>query len=716
MGKGFPFSVFLLFCLPLFVFPEGTRQIAPFSTAEGWVCLDKSRNDFGFFDAAPEFRINIYVANTTETINFGLGQNMYATTLVAVQYQVKDPAGNIVAGPAAVPWSGQGHISTYDQAIIGPFVAAGGYDPIQYVPAMQGNYSLEFYYPPDSSGYYTEVGRVQFEYFDITVVDAANKPVTGRVWSKAWQFNCGPVEAPPTESRFWGNMYILSDDSIVTSVNCNGFVGGTFSISSNKTGCSNSGNISVDRQSRTGFHTYPQYKIFLNDPDSTIFPTGKAQPGIIPPITINTNCNGTVDIGMKVNMDGLVEVFIEVNPKPGADPEDVKLTANVLANPGGNGYNIIRWNGKDGRGNLVKNGTTLTGTVRFIHGITHLPIYDIEYKDNGYKVQVIRPPGTSPSIYWDDSLIPGDSSTVDLTGCNVVSGCHLWSYGLGNVNTINSWWYVASATAPAISFTVKRTPLAPGPITGDPSVCKGMVTGEYKVVADSNASTYLWTYSGTGVVIAGNGPGVTVTFSDTASSGTLTVSGFNQDCGSGPASNLAITIFPLPQVTLGKFDSVCYNAPSFQLTGGTPPGGEFLINGLPVTMYDPVNAGPGSHTVVYKYTNSHGCSNYDSTNMFITNGHECDILIWIPDAFTPDGNGLNDVFRPVSQNISQFSMNIYNRAGQLLFTSGNVDDGWDGTCGGQPCPVGNYVYIVVYESSVAPPEFKTLSGNITLVR
>jgi len=148
MGKRVLFSVFLLLVFAWTGFPEGTRQIAPFPSAPGWICIDKSRNDFGFFGAAPEFRINIYIANNTETINFGLGSNLYDTLHVPVQYQLKDPAGNIVLGPTLVPGSGQGFISTYNQAILGPFTATGGYNPIKYAPSTPGNYSLEFYYPP----------------------------------------------------------------------------------------------------------------------------------------------------------------------------------------------------------------------------------------------------------------------------------------------------------------------------------------------------------------------------------------------------------------------------------------------------------------------------------------------------------------------------------------------------------------------------------------
>ena len=96
------------------------------------------------------------------------------------------------------------------------------------------------------------------------------------------------------------------------------------------------------------------------------------------------------------------------------------------------------------------------------------------------------------------------------------------------------------------------------------------------------------------------------------------------------------------------------------------------------------------HKVVYRYTDTHGCINADSANAYVNNSRSCEIVIWVPDAFSPDGNGVNDVFRPSSLNIYSFSMYIYNRLGQLLFTSSRISDGWDGTFGGQPCPAGRF--------------------------
>ena len=716
MGKGFSLSVFLLFILPLAALPEGTRQITPFYSAEGKLCIDKSRNDFGFFNAPAEFRINISIAASSEKICLGFGRITNPEFPVDVDFRIKDPAGNIVFGPLEVPRTGPGFISTYDKAVAGPFILSGGYDPYQITTLIPGDYSLEFFYAPDQLGYYTESGRIEFEFFDITVVSEAGLPIPGRVWSKAWQFNCGPVMEPPTTSTFWAKMFILSDDSIVTCVNCNGFVGGTFSISSNQTGCSTTGDVTIDRQSRTGFHTYPQYKVFLNDPDSLIYPTGKMQSGFLLPITTENDCaTGSSVIGLRVTQNGLVEVFIEVDPNPGADPRDVKITANVLANPGGNGYNRITWNGNDGGGNPLPNGTTVSATIRFIHGITHLPMYDIEYNNRGYKVEVIRPPGPIPDIYWDDSLLPYGMS-VNLIGCSDIAGCHLWSIEVGDTSTLNSWWYVASSTAPVVTLIVKRNPGPLGEISGDPIFCNGVISKTYSVNPGTNATAYIWNYSGAGATISANGTTATIDFTASATSGSLSVSGYNPECGNGSASLLQVTFFPPPMVDLVVPDTLCNNEAAFQLTGGSPSGGEYYINGLIETDFDPARYDTGNYQMLYMYTDEHGCKNSDSAAVFVRGGAACEIAIWVPGAFTPNADGLNDIFRVVSANIKELSMYIYERSGQLVFTATQPFEGWDGSFAGQTCPPGNYVYVIVYESSHSPPKYTTLTGNIMLVR
>ena len=86
-----------------------------------------------------------------------------------------------------------------------------------------------------------------------------------------------------------------------------------------------------------------------------------------------------------------------------------------------------------------------------------------------------------------------------------------------------------------------------------------------------------------------------------------------------------------------------------------------------------------------------------------------------PNAFTPDGDGLNDEFIAIGQpdNLTSFSMKIFNRWGQMIFETNDITLGWNGTYQGSPSPAGTYVYRVDY--SISGLNFD-ISGTVILVR
>jgi len=94
--------------------------------------------------------------------------------------------------------------------------------------------------------------------------------------------------------------------------------------------------------------------------------------------------------------------------------------------------------------------------------------------------------------------------------------------------------------------------------------------------------------------------------------------------------------------------------------------------------------------------------------------------LYLPNSFTPDGNGLNDVFRavPASQNITAFNMLIYDRWGGRVFETEDIGAGWDGARNGKPCLGGVYVYKGSYRvmNPSGAETQKELTGTVVLVR
>ncbi len=98
--------------------------------------------------------------------------------------------------------------------------------------------------------------------------------------------------------------------------------------------------------------------------------------------------------------------------------------------------------------------------------------------------------------------------------------------------------------------------------------------------------------------------------------------------------------------------------------------------------------------------------------------YNCNAAIAAPNAFTPNADGKNDIFELKGENISSFSMYVYDRWGSLIFESNDLYQGWNGEFKGKPCPVGVYVWIASYESMAVdvPEERKTIKGSVVLIR
>ena len=92
-------------------------------------------------------------------------------------------------------------------------------------------------------------------------------------------------------------------------------------------------------------------------------------------------------------------------------------------------------------------------------------------------------------------------------------------------------------------------------------------------------------------------------------------------------------------------------------------------------------------------------------------------MFYVPTAFTPNGDGLNDKFLPRGSfhDIKAYRLEIYNRWGERVYeTVDYVNGGWDGTINGREVPTGAYVYIVNYTSADGQ-EYEE-QGTVSLTR
>lgn len=136
----------------------------------------------------------------------------------------------------------------------------------------------------------------------------------------------------------------------------------------------------------------------------------------------------------------------------------------------------------------------------------------------------------------------------------------------------------------------------------------------------------------------------------------------------------------------------------------------FLSNPM---VADPIGTfpTPGEYTYILYGETAKGCSGTDTIKVRVQDHTE----YTAPTAFTPNGDGLNDVLKPISVGETVFkSMRVYNRWGNLLYSSTSSNFGWDGTYKSKPQDMGTYVWQIEYTDSFGQP--RVASGSTVLIR
>ena len=128
--------------------------------------------------------------------------------------------------------------------------------------------------------------------------------------------------------------------------------------------------------------------------------------------------------------------------------------------------------------------------------------------------------------------------------------------------------------------------------------------------------------------------------------------------------------------------------------------------------------GPGVYSILLTAHSEFGCS--DTTSMDITVKDE--LLFYIPNTFTPDGDEHNNTFLPqfgAGYSPDNYSLIIYNRWGQIVFESKDLYYGWDGTFAGSHVQDGVYTWEMILKSSEYEVEAgiqRIYHGHVNLIR
>jgi len=181
-----------------------------------------------------------------------------------------------------------------------------------------------------------------------------------------------------------------------------------------------------------------------------------------------------------------------------------------------------------------------------------------------------------------------------------------------------------------------------------------------------------------------------------------------QNCKESKSMELIVN--PSPEITFADTDTI-FADPGFELdAGGNEQSDTYAWStGDSTKMIIPEDEGQYTVTI----TNPGGCES-EKTVTVLWSG----VPFVLPNAFSPNGDGLNDIFIPVRRYdmVKKYHLMIFNRWGQQIFETQNIDQGWDGTYQGKPSPYGTYVYKIIYTAYPNYDESKVETGPVILMR
>jgi gliding motility-associated-like protein len=162
---------------------------------------------------------------------------------------------------------------------------------------------------------------------------------------------------------------------------------------------------------------------------------------------------------------------------------------------------------------------------------------------------------------------------------------------------------------------------------------------------------------------------------------------------------------PLPYVNLGTDTSICAYKPVVLYSGSTGAD-SYLWNTGETSSSITINK-TGTYSV--KVTKN---SCVASDTVLVTAG---DCGVFIPSAFTPNNDSRNEKFGVITDAaVKDFSMQVFNKWGQMVFSSSNISDKWDGTFKGKNAPTGGYVWFLFYVNKKGERKYE--QGTVMLIR
>lgn len=247
--------------------------------------------------------------------------------------------------------------------------------------------------------------------------------------------------------------------------------------------------------------------------------------------------------------------------------------------------------------------------------------------------------------------------------------------------------YTSNTTTPAVTF-----------IGGAANGCDSIITLNLTLTTPSKTTNVFNECEG---------------FSITVGASTYTTTGvFTDIVNNCDTIETNLTINPAPEFSLIKNDDFCFGnsgtASVIVSNANFPLSYNWNTGAIDSTI---LNLSEGTYTVTV--IDSKGCASTKSVNVLLIE-QGCDFFVYVPNAFSPNGDGNNDNFFVNGKGLASMSFKIYNRWGNKVFETNQISQVWDGKYNGKEQSTGVFMYVleVVFVNGKSVTE----SGDVSLIR
>ncbi|MBK7108360.1 MAG: gliding motility-associated C-terminal domain-containing protein [Bacteroidetes bacterium] len=242
-----------------------------------------------------------------------------------------------------------------------------------------------------------------------------------------------------------------------------------------------------------------------------------------------------------------------------------------------------------------------------------------------------------------------------------------------------------------------------------PTLAPGPYEGCYQITANAGAGyvSYLWSTGETGSTITIDSAGIYF----------VTVTDAN-GC-TGTSDPISVIINTYPEIDAQPDTVFVSDGELAQLNVSSSSTGDVTFSWWPeenvtcIICPDPLGIIYNAQEIFYVTGEEFGCISPPDTVVVINTSSG----LIVPNAFTPNADGLNDFFKPYSELIfPNYAMQIYNRWGELLFSTTDITEAWDGNYLDKEQEVGTYIWVIQYEKFNDKYGETQLKGTVTLLR